>query len=58
MVPPNDADATLQALLRLLNDPALRASLAHAARDWVQDNASLDALRRRYDALYQLAMSD
>lgn len=55
LVPPDDRDATLAALQRLLADAELRERLGHAARAWVKANASLDALRRRYDALYRQA---
>lgn len=56
LVPPDDRDATFHALKKLLGEPSLRDRLGQAAREWVRAHASLDALRRRYDALYFQAM--
>ncbi len=58
LVPPDDADATLKALQRLLADAGLRDRLGRATREWVRANASLNALRLRYDALYRQARGD
>jgi glycosyltransferase involved in cell wall biosynthesis len=58
LVAADDPAGTLKALLRLLGEADLRHRLGHAARDWVRANASLDALRRRYDALYRQARSE
>src|SRR5690606_7507341 len=58
LVPPDDADATLKAFQRLLADAGLRDRLGRATREWVRANASLNALRLRYDALYRQARGD
>jgi len=57
LVPPDHAQATLAALLRLLGDEHLRNRLGTAAREWVKGHASLTALSQHYDKLYREAMS-
>lgn len=57
LFPSDDGDALRAALVRLLDDPALRHALGLAARNWVVANASIDAMRRRYDQLYAAALA-
>ena len=57
LVPAQDAPATQGALQRLLDDAGLRQRMGEAAREWARQNASLDALRRRYDSLYRQAIA-
>jgi glycosyltransferase involved in cell wall biosynthesis len=56
LVPPADDHATLTALQTLLADAALRQRLAVAARDWVVQNASINAMCDAYEDLYQQAL--
>lgn len=55
LVPPDDREATRNALEALLNDAALRAQLGSAARHWVRANASIEAMRRSHDRFYVAA---
>lgn len=57
LVPPDDRDATLRALLSLLAAPEQRRVFGERARAWVRANASLDALRQRYDGVYRAALA-
>jgi glycosyltransferase involved in cell wall biosynthesis len=57
LVPPDDGPATLAAVLDLLGNPGKRKQLGLAARAWVREHASLEALTRCYDALYAQAMA-
>lgn len=57
LVPPDDRDATLKALLSLLASPEQRQVFGARAREWVRANASLSALRLRYDGLYRTALA-
>ena len=52
LVPAGDAEALREALGRLLRDPGLRARLGARARERVAERYSLDAVMRRYRALY------
>ena len=56
LIPVDDADALRQALMSLLNDPALRVRLGTSASAWVAAHASIDALCSTYDRFYQRAM--
>ncbi|KIQ97465.1 Glycosyltransferase [Lysobacter sp. A03] len=55
LVPPDDREATRNALEALLKDAALRKRLGSAARDWVRTNASIEAMRRSHDRFYAAA---
>lgn len=55
LVPPSDIDAMRIALAELLDDPASRTRLGAAARDWVRENGSIEAMRRNHDAFYAAA---
>lgn len=57
LVPPDDGPATLSAMLSLLSSPARRQQLGDAARNWVRAHASLEALTRCYDRLYDDAIA-
>ena len=57
LFPTNDGGALRASLLRLLGDRPLRLSLGLAAREWVMANASIDAMRGRYDQLYASALA-
>src|SRR5690606_40727857 len=49
--------AGLQATLgELLGDATLRARLGAAARRWVEENGSIEVMRKKYDAFYARAM--
>jgi len=52
LVPPNDERALAAAIERLLRSPALRATLAQNAREFVQANFSMPRIQERYEALY------
>jgi glycosyltransferase involved in cell wall biosynthesis len=56
LVPAADDQATHNALARLLGDAALRARLAQAARDWVSQHASLQAMCDTYAQIYKAAL--
>jgi glycosyltransferase involved in cell wall biosynthesis len=53
LVPPDDVEALVAALRRVLADAALRAQLGAAARERVLADFDLDVVWRRFDALYQ-----
>jgi glycosyltransferase involved in cell wall biosynthesis len=56
LVPLGDADAMATALEALLRDPGRRASLGDAARAWVRQNASIEAMHVAYIHFYRRAM--
>ncbi len=49
VIKPDDPSALLEALLRLENDPGLRAHLVESARTWAADVLSEDAALRSYE---------
>jgi colanic acid biosynthesis glycosyl transferase WcaI len=51
VVAPDDPGALLEALLRLENDPGLRAHLVDSARTWAADVLSEEAALRSYEQL-------
>jgi glycosyltransferase involved in cell wall biosynthesis len=55
LVPPDDVEALVAALRKVLLDPALRADLGAAARRRVRAEFDVDVVWRRIDALYQEA---
>jgi glycosyltransferase involved in cell wall biosynthesis len=57
LVPPADDAVTAAALRALLGDAALRARLGAAARQWVVQHASVDAMCGAYDTLYAQAIN-
>ncbi|WP_343791404.1 glycosyltransferase [Dokdonella soli] len=58
LVPSGDAQALRIALGDLVADPARRASLGAAARDWVGRHASMSAFSASYDRLYREALGE
>lgn len=54
---PNDEAGLTAALLRLVNDPALRARLGHSARAHIVTNHSLRELPRRLLTFYQTVLA-
>jgi glycosyltransferase involved in cell wall biosynthesis len=58
LVPPGDAAALAAALRRLLSDEALRASLAHRARQRVERDFTRDAMARRVEGIYEELLGD
>lgn len=50
-VPPDDADAFVEAVGRLVDDPAAAAELGAAGRRWVERNASPAVVGEAYDRL-------
>ncbi|MGL4575096.1 MAG: glycosyltransferase [Burkholderiaceae bacterium] len=57
LVPPADDAATAAALRTLLADTPLRERLGAAARQWVVQNASVEAMCDAYDKLYTQALT-
>jgi glycosyltransferase involved in cell wall biosynthesis len=53
LVPPGDAGALAAAIQRLLEDPALAARLASAARRRVEEHHSREAMVRRFEAFFE-----
>lgn len=53
LVPPRDVSALTEAILDLLEDPALRARLGEAGRRRVESHFSLDALVRQLTGYYK-----
>ena len=53
LVPARDPAALAHAMLDLLQDPVRAATLAHAARTWVEQSGTLDVMVKRYARLYQ-----
>lgn len=53
LVPPADGVALREAVSELLADPQARQALGRRAREWVERNASIDALCGAYDAFYR-----
>lgn len=57
LVPSNDADALVHALVGLATDPERAMGMGRAARTWVEETASIAAVARGYDAIYREALS-
>lgn len=57
LVPPRDASALAEAILDLLDDPALRAKLGEAGRRRVEAHFSLDAMIHQLTASYHEVLS-
>ena len=53
LVPPGDADALADRVLRVLSDPALGRRMGRAARERVGEHFSLDAMVRANERLYE-----
>jgi glycosyltransferase involved in cell wall biosynthesis len=52
LVPAKNPEALAEAMLELLPQTELSASLAHSARAWVEQYGSLEAMAARYEDLY------
>lgn len=53
LVPPGDPTALANAMLALLRDPPQALALGHAARAWVEQHGSLEAMALSYASLYR-----
>jgi glycosyltransferase involved in cell wall biosynthesis len=53
LIPPGDADALAQGLIRLLNDPALRERLGKAGRSTIHERYSAAGMHEQIMNLYQ-----
>jgi glycosyltransferase involved in cell wall biosynthesis len=53
LVPPDDVEALVAALRKVLTDDGLRAALGAAARERVLEEFDVDVVWRRIDAIYQ-----
>lgn len=53
LVKARDAATLAEALLALVQQPEVAASLGHAARAWVEQSGSLETMAARYADLYQ-----
>jgi glycosyltransferase involved in cell wall biosynthesis len=53
LVPPANGAALQEAVCQLLSDPLGRQALGRRAREWVERNASIEALCDAYDAFYR-----
>ncbi|HEV7777437.1 MAG TPA: GT4 family glycosyltransferase PelF [Luteibacter sp.] len=53
LVPPSDPEALAAAMLALLREPRRAMALGRAARAWVEQFGSLEAMAMRYTRLYQ-----
>lgn len=53
LVPPGDPDALAEAMLLLLREPHRASAYGRAARTWVEQYGSLEAMADRYERLYQ-----
>jgi len=58
LAPVGDAAALADALLRLLDDPALAQRLARAARRRVETEFTVAGMARRYVALYETVLEE
>jgi glycosyltransferase involved in cell wall biosynthesis len=58
LAPVGDAAALADALLRLLDDPALAQRLARAARRRVETEFTVADMARRYVALYEAVLEE
>ncbi|MGN6153248.1 MAG: glycosyltransferase [Lysobacteraceae bacterium] len=53
VVPAGSDVALAEAIASLLRDPGAAAAMGRAGRDWALREASVEAMMRRYDALYE-----
>lgn len=56
LVPPDDPQALAQALMCLLNDPALRQRMGRAGRRWVEDEMNWDRVGRQFMSIIDRAL--
>lgn len=57
LVPPADPAALAKAIIRLIEEPALRTQLAERGRDRVRAEFGIDPLLARIEALYEAALA-
>lgn len=53
LVPAHEPEALAMAMLALLREPQQATTLGHAARSWIEQHGSLEAMAARYMGLYQ-----
>ena len=53
MVPVKDSSALANAVMRLLDDPALCRRLGESARKWIEQESSVARMADRYLSVYQ-----
>jgi glycosyltransferase involved in cell wall biosynthesis len=53
LVPPASPEALSKAILRLIQEPLLRHSLAREGRAWISERFQFETMVRRYEAVYQ-----
>ncbi len=58
LVPPEDTDALRRAILRLVDDDALRAQYSAAARQRMQDEFSIETMVQKHVALYESILEE
>jgi glycosyltransferase involved in cell wall biosynthesis len=58
IVPPDNVDALVDALVTLLNDDQRRNAMGRAARQRVQHDFSIDTIAAQHEALYESIWSD
>ncbi len=56
LVPPDDPQTLAHALLRLLNDPALRQRMGRAGRRWVENEMNWDRVGRQFLSIIERAL--
>lgn len=58
LVPPNNEQKLVEALERLIREPALRAQYAARGKEFVRTHFQMDQIRRRYEQLYRSLLEE
>jgi glycosyltransferase involved in cell wall biosynthesis len=58
LVPPGDVDALAGSIAVLAGDPARRAAMGHAGREWIESGFTDEIVARETLALYRAALAD